>query len=275
MRWPKPISRSPRASAPSIHGAMRSALPMASSISSTGSGAPPCKRPGQRAIGAGDRHEQVRLRRGDDARGEGRGVHAVIADGDEIGVERRGLFAAGRVAAQHAQRVGGMAEHGDRRHRRLAAGMAHQRRRDHRHGAHQHGIGRQPRLGRAAPRPPRGSRRRSACPSVAGRMAGRRRKARSRASPSWARTSASLMAWPFAADHSRAVSAFEADLEGQIVDPLAGDDQLAFFAVDMGEGGLGGGDAVQARWGIWTGGSWSSSLLRCNKDWGPFHIDQS
>ena len=44
-RWPKPISRSPRASALSTHGLMRSRLPMASSISSTGSGAPPCSGP--------------------------------------------------------------------------------------------------------------------------------------------------------------------------------------------------------------------------------------
>ena len=37
------------------------------------------QRTGQRAIAGGDGGEQIGLRRGDHARGEGRGVHAVIA----------------------------------------------------------------------------------------------------------------------------------------------------------------------------------------------------
>ena len=53
------------------------------------------QRPGQRAIAGGHCREQIGLRRGHDARGEGRGVHAVIADRDEIGVECRHLARVG------------------------------------------------------------------------------------------------------------------------------------------------------------------------------------
>jgi hypothetical protein len=45
MRWPKPISRSPRARAARSQAWALSGVPMASSISITGPGAPPCSGP--------------------------------------------------------------------------------------------------------------------------------------------------------------------------------------------------------------------------------------
>ena len=54
--------------------------------------APPCSGPLSAAIGAGDGAEHVGERRGDDARGERRGVHRVVGVEDERGVERVGVL---------------------------------------------------------------------------------------------------------------------------------------------------------------------------------------
>ncbi len=99
------------------------------------------------AIGAGDCHEEIGLGRGDDARREGRGVHTVIADGHEIGIERGRFFAGDGLAAQHPQRIGGVAAFGGGRDWRIAACLAHQRRHDHRHGADQYRLRREAGLG--------------------------------------------------------------------------------------------------------------------------------
>jgi hypothetical protein len=102
------------------------------------------QRTGQRAIARGDRHEEVRARRGDDARREGRGVHAVVRDGDEIGVQRPRLGIRRQRAAKHAQRIGGVRKVRVRPHRRFAARGADNGGGDHRHGADDDGFRLQP-----------------------------------------------------------------------------------------------------------------------------------
>jgi len=60
------------------------------------------QRAGERAIAGGDGGEQVGLRRGHHTCCEGRCIHAVIAGGDEIGIERSDLARGGCAPMQHA-----------------------------------------------------------------------------------------------------------------------------------------------------------------------------
>ena len=250
MRWPKPISRSPRASALSTHGLMRSRVPMASSISSTGSGAPPCSGPVSAQYPRGDRREQVGLGRGHDARGERRCVHAVVAHGDEIGVEGRDLARVGLAAEQHRQRIGGMAERSDRARRDRCLWRAAPARRRSPESADDGRLMRQVRFRRAIRRWRPGSRRRSTGRAYCRSRSGSRAKARSRAAPKAARTSASLIGWPVPPLHSRAVTPSKPVLRSEVADALAGDDQFAALAIDMAQHGFGGGNAVEADRGL-------------------------
>jgi hypothetical protein len=70
------------------------------------------------------RRGQARAGGGHDPRGEGRGVQAVVADRDQIGVQGSRLPVRGRNAARHAQHVGGVRQRRVRGDRRLAAGHA-------------------------------------------------------------------------------------------------------------------------------------------------------
>src|SRR5690606_36485067 len=67
---------------------------------------------------------KARAGRGDDPGREGRGVEAVVADGDEIGVQRGGLGFGGGAATRHAQDVGAVRQRGVGRQRRLAGAGA-------------------------------------------------------------------------------------------------------------------------------------------------------
>ena len=62
-------------------------VPISSIIVEGRAGRAAVQRPLERADGAGHRRDHVRGGRGDDARGERRGVHAVVGDGDEVGVQ--------------------------------------------------------------------------------------------------------------------------------------------------------------------------------------------
>ena len=59
----------------------------------------------------------------------------MIADRDEIGVERRDLARRSLAAQQHMQRVGGVADIGIRRDRIMSLGLLDQGAGDHREGA--------------------------------------------------------------------------------------------------------------------------------------------
>ena len=59
----------------------------------------------QRADGGGDRAVEVGLRRGDDARGEGRGVEAVLGVEDQRDVERLDDRRLGHLAEAHVQKL--------------------------------------------------------------------------------------------------------------------------------------------------------------------------
>ena len=163
------------------------------------------QRPGQRAIAGGDGGEQIGLRRGHHARREGRGVHAVVAHGDEIGVERRHLARVGLAAEHHRQRVGGMARGGIGCDRVVALGALHQRAGDHRKRADDGGLVRQARFGAQ----PRDRRAKTVDDRQAARDAEQIRQPGEgafAAAPSAARTAASPIGWPVPPLHSRAVT---------------------------------------------------------------------
>ena len=208
------------------------------------------QRPGQRAIAGGHGREQIGLRRGHHARREGRGIHAVIAHGDEIGVERRrprARRACGRASSTACRRRGSRSDRA--RSGRCPSRAAPARRRSPE--TRRRWWPRAPvRLRRADPRSPRESRRRSTGRACAGSSSGSRAKARSRAAPSAARTAASPIGWPVPPLHSRAVTPSKPVLRGEVADALAGDDQFAALAIDMAEHGFGGGNAVQADRGL-------------------------
>src|SRR5229473_2405851 len=86
-----------------IQGSAFSGVPISSSCSMTCDGA-------HKARG------QVRIGGGDDARGERRGVHAVVREQHEVGVERAYQLWRRLYAIEHVQVVGGLREIGSRFH---------------------------------------------------------------------------------------------------------------------------------------------------------------
>ena len=105
------------------------------------------QRPGQRAIGGGHGGKQIGLGGGHHPRREGGGVHPVIRNRDEIGVQRRRLTRGNCAPVQHPQTVHRMAQRGVRLHRRFALCLTRQCTHDHRHGAHDCGFWRKAGLG--------------------------------------------------------------------------------------------------------------------------------
>ena len=202
------------------------------------------QRTGQRAIAGGDGSEQIGLRRGHHARGEGRGVHAVVAGGDEIGVQRGDLARLRRRAVQHAKRIGGMAHVRIRRDRIEPLGAPDQRARDHRKRADDGGLVLQPVLGAKA-------RDRRTKPVDDAHAVRRRQQVRQPREGALARRAQARPDIGFAegglagAVPEPGGDALEARLGGQAADMLAGDDQLAALAVDMAQHGFGRGNAVQ------------------------------
>src|SRR3984885_12261839 len=92
------------------------------------------QRAAKRAIAAQRRSGERGARRNDDARGEGGIAEAVVDDGRQISIERRGALRRDRRARDHVQQIGGGGERRIWRDRRLA-GMAAQEDRDrHRQG---------------------------------------------------------------------------------------------------------------------------------------------
>ena len=80
-----------RSSASLSHSSARSGEPIWWSWSTTSDGAPPWSGPFIVPIAPDDRRGDVRLRRGDDPRGERRGVEAVLRADDEVGVQGAGV----------------------------------------------------------------------------------------------------------------------------------------------------------------------------------------
>ena len=64
------------------------------------------QRPGERADGRGQRGRHVGAGGGDDARGEGRGVHAVLGGGDPVGVDRLDVVGVGLAAPADEEALG-------------------------------------------------------------------------------------------------------------------------------------------------------------------------
>ena len=77
-----------------------------SSIFSTRDGAPPCSGPAERADRARQRRGDVGAGRGDDARGERRGVHPVLGGGDPVGVDRLDVVGVGLAAPADQEALG-------------------------------------------------------------------------------------------------------------------------------------------------------------------------
>ena len=203
------------------------------------------QRPGQRAIARRHRREQIGLRRGHDARREGRCIHAVIAHRDEIGVERRHLARVGLAVEHHRQRVGGMADGRIGRDGIAALRALHQRARDHRKCADdgglmlQSGFGAQSGDGGAETVDDRQAARNAQQAPAAGQRRARGPRPGRRAP----RPRVDRLAGPAAPQPGG--DALEAGLAREVADPLAGDDQFAALAIDMAQHGFGGGNAVQ------------------------------
>ena len=89
-----------------------------------GTGRAAVQRPFQCADGARDRGDEVRSGRCDDARGEGRGIEAVIDDGVEVGLQPADAPGQRRFAGEHVEVIRGMAEVRARRDRCLAVQKA-------------------------------------------------------------------------------------------------------------------------------------------------------
>jgi hypothetical protein len=92
------------------------------------------------------RRDQAGMGRRDHARGEGRGVEAVVGDSREIGVETLLEHFAGALAADHAQQVLRRGQRRIGRDRRQSFSRTEQRRQEHRQRAAdeivvRHGIG--------------------------------------------------------------------------------------------------------------------------------------
>ena len=92
----------------------------------------------QGADGAGERRGHVRAGRGDHARGEGRGVHAVLGGRDPVGVDRLDVPGVGLAAPADQEALrdrGGLVDLRlrDRRPAHAACGLRHERERHHGH----------------------------------------------------------------------------------------------------------------------------------------------
>ena len=207
------------------------------------------ERPRERAIACGDGGEKIGARGRDDTRGECRCVHAVIADGDEIGVQPFRFGGGGRNAAQHAQRIGRVAARGIGRDWRFAVCLTYQRGGDHRQRADDRRV-----VGETMFAVERRRRRAKAVHHRQTISRGEQsRQALERAHPRFAQGRAHFGF----ADQRRGGErpqprcyAFEAVGGGQIADPFTGDDEFALFAIDMAEAGFGGGDPIEADGGF-------------------------
>ena len=138
MRWPIPMMRRPAPSSASSQAAARSGAADRVQHLEHQPGRAAVERPLERADRGHHRRHQVRARRRDDARGEGGGVHAVLAHRHQVALERGRVLAA---PGGHPQVVGGVRARRVRTKRRLACvetapgGDEHRRRGGHEHAS--------------------------------------------------------------------------------------------------------------------------------------------
>ena len=95
----------------------------------------------ERADGAGDGGDKVGAGGDDDARGEGRGIEAVVDHGVEVGLQAAHVRFIRQLAGEHVEVIRGMAEVRARRDGRLVVEQAPVRGDDDGEGAEEHARG--------------------------------------------------------------------------------------------------------------------------------------
>ena len=204
---------------------------------------PAVQRPLQGADRAGQRRAHVGLRRGDHAGREGRGVHAVVGQQDEVGLERLPVPLLRLVAEELVEVALGRVQPGLWRDRLLPLAQAEKRRQDRREAAPR---SRSPDRASGVPSKMSGSAApraetpvRSASIGSASRAAARRTaitaSGRPRLASSLRCKSASSARVRQVADPEQMGDFFERGLAGQLVDVVAAVDQPALFAEDVAE----------------------------------------